>query len=120
MQELKQKLGDEDRVVLPDSSLGAGHDEDLAAFEDAGEVESVRVPEESVDLARGDQPLELVARWVEGLRGVATVGEQRGKLPLPIRPCEVGTGNLLESRHDPASVIGVAEVEHPVDVPERR
>ena len=39
VQELQQQLGDEDRVVLADRGLGAGDDEDLAALEDALEVE---------------------------------------------------------------------------------
>ena len=84
VQELQQQLGDEDGVVLADGGLGAGDDQDLAAFEDAFEVERDGVAQERVDLAGGDEPFELVARRVERLGGEAAVAEQGGELAAPV------------------------------------
>ena len=86
VEQLQEEVGDEDRVVLADGGLGAGDDEDLAAREDAVDVERYRVAQEGVDLAGGDQSLDLVAGWVEGLGGVAAVGDQGGEFAVSSSP----------------------------------
>ena len=97
VQELQQQLGDEHGVVLADGGLGAGDDQDLAALEDAFEVERDGVAQERVDLAGGDEPLELVARRVERLGGEAAVGEQGGELAAPVVAREVAAGDCARA-----------------------
>ena len=77
-------MGHEDRVVFADGGFGAGDDEDLAAPQDAVEVEWYGVAQQRVDLVRGDEPLDLVAGRVERLCGVAAVGGQCWELALPV------------------------------------
>src|SRR5215204_7406116 len=97
MEELQQNLCHEHGVVLPDAGLGAGHDQDLAALEDRVEIESERMAKNGVDLARGDQALDLVPRWVERLRRVAAIRDQVGKLDVPIGTREVGVVAALQA-----------------------
>ena len=93
-------MRDEDRAVLADRRLGAGDDQYLAALDDALEVQRHRVAQESVDLARGDESLDLVAWWVERLGGVATILDQGRELALPVAPGELGASDLAELRDD--------------------
>ena len=44
------------------------------------------MPQQRVDLTRGDEPLDLVARRIERLGRVPLVGQQRRELPRPVRP----------------------------------
>src|SRR5215210_2184403 len=120
MKQLQQELRDEHGVVFPDAGLGAGHDQDLAALEDRVEVEAERMAKNGVDLARGDQALDLVPRWVERLRRVAAIRDQVRELHVPIGTREVSVVAALQTAQNDVAVPALADVEHAVDVPESR
>ena len=81
---LEEELRDDDRVVLADRGLRPRDGEDLAAFEDTLQIDPDRMPEQRVDFARGDQSLELVARRIKRLGGVAAVDHECRELVLPV------------------------------------
>ena len=86
----------------PTVGLGAGDDQDLAALRGSPSRSSGDgVAQQRVDLARGDEPLDLVARRVERLRGVAAVGDQRGELALSSSArANCGVGAIASRRRD--------------------
>ena len=86
----------------------------------AFEVEGDGMAEDRVDLAGGDETLDLVARRVERLRCEAAIRQQRGELDVPVGAREGCVLDAGKSSHDCRSVVAGLGVEHPVDVPERR
>ena len=88
------------RIVLssPTAALAPATIRISPVLEDLVEVERVGVAQERVDLAGGDEPLELVARRVERLGGPAAVADQGGELVVPVVAGEVGARDGVQAR----------------------
>ena len=114
-------MHDQAGVVFADLGFGCVDEEHFAAVEQLFEVESVWVAQQQVGFAGGDQPFEFVAGRVERLRREAAVAREGGEFAAPVGAREVGAGLVVELVGDVVAGVGLAaEVEHAVDVPERR